>query len=532
MSKSEQSATEASKGVEFGKFGAFDTHIYEKEDKDEYVHEIRVDNEESDSDGECPETTPTRLRFGPSTDLLEEAAQAEVDKDEDPFKDTRRKSIAERESEYQSKARARGALTKELLSGEDTYAAQMKNRLNDETEVASYKKEETLESDSSVSSSSITTKRQRWDDTGSTKSLQSNVKSPSSLPVSRWDQTPVDVVSSGSRRSRWDQTPEIASMNNLNDMKTPVWTPSMQGMETPRIYDTSMTPEVYNQLRWQREMEERNRPLSDEELDQLLPTEGYDILTPPSNYVPLRTPSRKLVSTPTPDVSSGYRIPGESTVNKTAVGIGAKTPEDLEGVSLKPEDYEHFSKIFTREEDSELSSEEQKERTIMILLLKIKNGTPPIRKSALRMITERAREFGPGPLFNQILPLLMSPTLEDQERHLLVKVIDRVLFKLDDAVRPYVHKILVVIEPLLIDEDYYARVEGREIISNLAKAAGLATMIATMRPDIDNPDEYVRNTTSRAFCRSCLGVGHPFHITFSSCGLSKQEKLASKGHTA
>ena len=35
--------------------------------------------------------------------------------------------------------------------------------------------------------------------------------------------------------------------------------------------------------------------------------------------------------------------------------------------------------------------------------------------------------------------------------------------------RPYVHKILVVIEPLLIDEDYYARVEGREIISNLAK---------------------------------------------------------------
>ena len=63
---------------------------------------------------------------------------------------------------------------------------------------------------------------------------------------------------------------------------------------------------------------------------------------------------------------------------------------------------------------------------------------------------------------------------------MLVKVIDRVLYKLDDLVRPFVHKILVVIEPLLIDEDYYARVEGREIISNLAKAAGLATMIATM----------------------------------------------------
>ena len=109
----------------------------------------------------------------------------------------------------------------------------------------------------------------------------------------------------------------------------------------------------------------------------------------------------------------------------------------------------------------------------------------------MRQLTDKAREFGVGPLFNQILPLLMSPTLEDQERHLLVKVIDRVLYKLDELVRPFVHKILVVIEPLLIEEDYYAHVKGREIISNLSKVAGLVTMIATMRPDIDNIDEYV-----------------------------------------
>lgn len=32
------------------------------------------------------------------------------------------------------------------------------------------------------------------------------------------------------------------------------------------------------------------------------------------------------------------------------------------------------------------------------------------------------------------------------------------------------------------------------------KAAGLATMISTMRPDIDNIDEYVRNTTARYVC--------------------------------
>ena len=103
-----------------------------------------------------------------------------------------------------------------------------------------------------------------------------------------------------------------------------------------------------------------------------------------------------------------------------------------------------------------------------------------LHQAALRQITDKAREFGAGPLFNQILPLLMSPTLEDQERHLLVKVIDRILYKLDDLVRPYVHKILVVIEPLLIDEDYYARVEGREIISNLAKVRIISQLLKTL----------------------------------------------------
>jgi len=51
----------------------------------------------------------------------------------------------------------------------------------------------------------------------------------------------------------------------------------------------------------------------------------------------------------------------------------------------------------------------------------------------------------------------------------------------------------------LIDEDYYARVEGCEIISNLLKAASLAQMILTMQPDIDHANEYVRNMTACTF---------------------------------
>eukprot|EP00727_Mastigamoeba_balamuthi_P003128 m51a1_g12812 putative splicing factor 3b subunit 1 isoform x1 (736) ;mRNA; f:73-3340 len=263
-------------------------------------------------------------------------------------------------------------------------------------------------------------------------------------------------------------------------------------------------------------MDERNRPMSDDEIDAQLPGEkdGYHVVPPPADYKPA-TPSRRYAATPTPLATPvGFTMAEtEAITHQAAQTLGLiEVPGNLP--PMRQEDRQFFEKLLQDVDEAELPAEEQKERKIMKLLLKVKNGNPQMRKQSLRQLTDRAREFGPGPLFDQILPLLMTVTLEDQERHLLVKVIDRVLYKLDDLVRPYVHKILVVIEPLLIDEDYYARVEGREIISNLAKAAGLATMIATMRPDIDHPDEYVRNTTARAFSVVASALGIPALLPF------------------
>ena len=369
--------------------------------------------------------------------------------------------------------------------------------------------------------------------------------------LNSWDATPVNLPSTaaaapGKKRSRWDQsdaTPLSASLSSAASSSaadaTPLHIPSGAGDATPLynggvtpiassllagadsamggaaaagtgpggmstpLHMTSdqwkaqleaMTPDQLQALRLEAEIAARNQPLSDDELDALLPGEkdGFVILVPPESYKPIRTPARKLLQTPmTPFGTEGFFIPID------APGIKYEVPPSPAESGLpafqKEEDSKYFGALLEEVDEARLTPTELKERRIMKLLLKIKNGTPPQRKTALRAITDKAREFGAAPLFDQILPLLMSPTLEDGERHMLVKVIDRILYKLDDLVRPYVHKILIVIEPMLIEDDFYARVEGREIISNLAKAAGLATMIATMRPDIDNQDEYVSN---------------------------------------
>ena len=383
---------------------------------------------------------------------------------------------------------------------------------------------------------SASKRRSRWDETpgatpGATPSA-GGVTPGAATPSA----TPGGMTPMGSMTPSDKMTP--AGMSGMTSSMTPSAATPMgskaMGMATPSPAQMlQMTPEQLQAYRWEKEIDDRNRPLADEELDAMFPP-GYKVLQPPAGYVPIRTPGRRLTATPTPMVGQTptgfYMQPDTPGVGDKSAKLGDAQPKGGNLPFLKPEDAQYFDKLLVDVDEELLSPEEQKERKIMELLLKIKNGTPPMRKSALRRITDKAREFGAGPLFNQILPLLMSPTLEDQERHLLVKVIDRVLYKLDDLVRPYVHKILVVIEPLLIDEDYYARVEGREIISNLAKAAGLATMISTMRPDIDNIDEYVRNTTARAFAVVASSLGIPSLLPFLKA-VCKSKKSWQARHT-
>jgi splicing factor 3B subunit 1 len=346
-------------------------------------------------------------------------------------------------------------------------------------------------------------RKRRWGTTADIAPSDAKTEPEPDAKKSRWETTAppqgdaptADAPATAPARSRWDTATA----------------PPTGATSAPAAGETPRASAPMN-FAFGTDISARNAPLTDEQLDLMLPSEGYKILEPPAGY----QQAPKPVGVPQlPTGYSGYMVPeadGSSNL------MGKQLPTEIPGVGdlqfFKNEDMKYFGKLTDGADENDLSVEELKERKIMRLLLKVKNGTPPMRKTALRQLTDNARQFGAGALFNQILPLLMERTLEDQERHLLVKVIDRVLYKLDDLVRPYVHKILVVIEPLLIDQDYYARVEGREIISNLSKAAGLAHMISVMRPDLDHADEYVRNTTARAFAVVASALGIPALLPF------------------
>jgi splicing factor 3B subunit 1 len=523
---------------------AWDTDLYERQNGDKFAGYHRsLPAADGDEDEEMADADNSRRLVGQYTAsraIIDEFARGNGVEEDDPLagRGERSNRITDRETDYQKRRFDRvltptradpfAANRQDGAEAGDTYRDIMERREMEREEervrraIEQKAKEGPVEEHSPMlkeagdgdnkenedSTGTAGRKRKKRWDVASTNEATSEQATPAPAEPkkrSRWDQAPsVPVIGAApgaeqpKKKSRWDQAPSATPVGNIG-LATPAHPSQVPALPVAFGTDTSG----------------RYMPLSDEELDAMLPgeKEGYKILEPPPGYAPVRAPAHKLVTAPTP--ATGFMMQDPSSAR---FGAGQQIPKEIPGVGdlqfFKPEDMAYFGKLTDDTNEDDLSVEELKERKIMRLLLKVKNGTPPMRKTALRQLTDNARNFGAGPLFNQILPLLMEKTLEDQERHLLVKVIDRILYKLDDMVRPYVHKILVVIEPLLIDQDYYARVEGREIISNLAKAAGLATMISVMRPDIDHVDEYVRNTTARAFAVVASALGIPALLPF------------------
>ena len=501
----------------------FDTDLYGSNGVDKYAGyhtSLAADND----DDEMPDADTSRRLVGnytASRDQIDEFAKGGAEEEDILLGREKSARISDRETDYQKRRFERGPLTPTRA---DPFAANKQAGVNDGSTYREVMQLQDLEREEGRVKKLLSEKQENGDIVEHKPTLKdepdkenaeagSTVEATGRKRKKRWDVDGSDAPAADGedvhKKSRWDKAPAIdgtAPTKRSRWDQAPVLGGAVPSTPTQQVAPVSFGTDIGRSAYW-----------SDEDLDAMLPSEGYTVLEPPPGYEPVRTAARKAIAASVPSSANGV---GGFMMQEpeSARSIGKQLPTEIPGVGdlqfFKAEDMQYFGKLVDGQDENAMSVDELKERKIMRLLLKVKNGTPPMRKTALRQLTDNARQFGAGPLFNQILPLLMEKSLEDQERHLLVKVIDRVLYKLDDLVRPYTHKILVVIEPLLIDQDYYARVEGREIISNLSKAAGLAHMISTMRPDIDHVDEYVRNTTARAFAVVASALGIPALLPF------------------
>jgi splicing factor 3B subunit 1 len=130
---------------------------------------------------------------------------------------------------------------------------------------------------------------------------------------------------------------------------TPVGT-AIAAMATPTpsaamgLYGpASSTPEQEQRAKWERELAERNRELTDAELDDMFKdVPGFKVIDPPKNYNPDRS-SKGVFATPTPMTAvGGFQI--QSTPLREDYGIAA-TPQETGLPHINPEDEKYFKDL-------------------------------------------------------------------------------------------------------------------------------------------------------------------------------------------
>ena len=224
--------------------------------------------------------------------------------------------------------------------------------------------------------------------------------------------------------------------------------------------------------------------LTDDYLNSVLPSRGFKIIPPPPNYIPVK------------------RAPRADPARQ----------ESNPGLPRVPDE---FMKLYTDlRPDDELSSDEQKERLCMKLLIQMRDGNTRLRKLSMRYMVTHAESFGAQLIFSKLLPLFASNTIGQQERHTLAKLLDRLMYRLADKMASYVPPLLGVVGKMLVDNDPVARAEAREITTNLAKIGGLSVVIKSLRASIDSPDKATRTIAAQTLATAAYALGVPSIFPF------------------
>lgn len=112
-------------------------------------------------------------------------------------------------------------------------------------------------------------RRSRWDETPQSQRV-GGVSTPSVRGTPSGSATP---SFGGATPSFGSFTPNFSKQTPAGAMAMGMMTPSTMGMGAMG----SMTPEQMQAWRWEKEMDDRNKPMNEDELDAIFPQEGYKV---------------------------------------------------------------------------------------------------------------------------------------------------------------------------------------------------------------------------------------------------------------
>lgn len=329
--------------------------------------------------------------------------------------------------------------------------------------------------------------------------------------------TPLVLGGSGMMGGMFGATPLMAhgggmatplSMGGIGlGMQTPL---SVGGMGSGNAA-ANVTAMAQKAQQLEKEYEYKNRYLTDEDLDEMLPALGYSIVPPPPSYVPIESDRPNFYDLAAKALeSAGLSVGGSSL----GMGTSYEVPDDMgEGMpNLTAQDitsgaFEILLK-YRKVSDGDIPAADVAKFIVMKQLLCIKNGDTKQRRLGMRLLCDRADVLGLETVITCLFDVLyVRCDMNAQEKHFMVKLTERLISRFADSITPFAQKIVFYFEPLLTDVDLIMRDDGKEVIGMLASTIGIRNMYEIIRKDIDNEDDRIRRHTAKVIAVVAVALG-------------------------
>ena len=86
----------------------------------------------------------------------------------------------------------------------------------------------------------------------------------------------------------------------------------------------------------------------------------------------------------------------------------------------------------------------------------------------------------------KLISIFSDQSTDQIDQHYLLKAIERILLRFPGKMKMYLQKLLTLIQPFVSDENFLVRLQAREFISSIAKAASLSDVIQALRGQMDS----------------------------------------------
>jgi splicing factor 3B subunit 1 len=159
----------------------------------------------------------------------------------------------------------------------------------------------------------------------------------------------------------------------------------------------------------------------------------------------------------------------------------------------------------------------------------LQSGSSANSKS-YKNILKRVASYKAANVVLEIISNLHVSSLSSADKHLSLRLLGRVI---ENVMEPthIVKPVLTTVKPLLFEDDFYIRMEAREVVCVLSKCAGIVPMISFLRNDVSHNDPAIRELTAKTFALvgKTLGVSYVLPFIYTICSSRKCWEVRHSG---